>query len=432
MSVARIGVRLGLLGLVLLVSSASGIAVAREAETDPAKVVVTGVDDPRMASFDRLMREFLATRKIPGAALAVSRRGRLVYARGFGLADLETAQAVEPGALFRIASVSKPLTAVTVLHLADRQKFSLDDPVLDLLGPGVFGGDGPPADPRWASITVRQVLQHRGGWDREASFDPMFRAFAIAREFGVEPPAGPDLIVRSMLRRKLDFEPGARYAYSNFGYCLLGRLIEKVTGEPYERAVQTSVLEPLGVRGRALRLGHTALGDRAAGEVHYYARDRKAPYGTWSLEALDAHGGWIATAPALVKFAAAFDPPAACQVLSAGAIETMFERPPGRAGFRRDGKPKASYYGCGWQVRPVGDSGVNAFHNGSLPGTSSLLVRRFDGLCWAVLFNTRETPDAKDKDKKEPAEAIDPLLHKAAAAVVDWPETDLFSRREFD
>ncbi len=208
----------------------------RDHATDPEAVGVTGEDDPRLAAFDRMMRAFLAGRAIPGAALAVTRHGRLVYARGFGFADRDAGRPVRPRTLFRVASVSKTLTAATVLHLAGRGRLRLDDPVLDVLGPEVSGGDRPPADPRWSRVTVREALQHRGGWDREASFDPMFRPVAIAREFGVEPPAGPDLIIRSMLRRPLDFDPGARYAYSNFGYCLLGRVIEKVAGQDYGRA----------------------------------------------------------------------------------------------------------------------------------------------------------------------------------------------------
>ena len=416
-------------------------ANAREPETDPKAVVVTGVDDPRLSSFDRMMRDFVAKRKIPGAALAVTRHGRLVYARGFGFADLDAAEPVKPRALFRIASVSKPLTAVTVLHLVDQGKLRLDDKVLDVLGPGVFGGDGPPADPRWARVTVREVLQHRGGWDRGKSFDPMFRSILIAREFKAEPPAGPDLIIRSMLRHKLDFDPGARYAYSNFGYCLLGRLIEKVTGEPYGRAVHETVLRPLGVTPRGMRLGRTLPQFRAPGEVHYYDKNLTAravvgrptgrpvpgPYGAWSLEAMDAHGGWLASAPALVRFASAFDQPARCKVLSVGAIATMFKRPPGPAGFLLDGTPRAAYYACGWQVRPVRGGGANTWHNGSLDGTSSILVRRSDGLNWAVLFNTRNTPDGE-----EPAGAIDGLVHKAADAVSRWPDKDLFSGPEAD
>lgn len=425
------------LALLLALSGVASPAPAREPEADPAKVVVTGVHDPKLESFDRLMRGFVARNRVPGAALAVTRNGRLVYARGFGFADLETAEPVRPHVLFRIASVSKPLTAVAVLHLIDQGKLRLDSTILDVLRPeAVATKDGPPADPRWKQITVGEVLQHRGGWDRAASFDPMFRSVAIAREFDAEPPAGPALILRSMLRRPLDFDPGARFAYSNFGYCVLGRVVETVTGEPYGEAVRQRVLVPLGIDPREMRLGHTLSAGRAAGEVHYYdekgrtgaavvgspiGRTVPEPYGAWSLEAMDAHGGWLASAPALVKFASAFDHPARCKVLSARAIGLMFARPPGPAGFEPDGKPKDAYYGCGWQVRPVGRDRANTWHNGSLPGTASILVRRSDGVNWAVLFNTRDGPDGRLLAGK-----IDPLVHQAADAVRLWPVENLF------
>jgi CubicO group peptidase (beta-lactamase class C family) len=422
--------------LALLLIEASGVcrpvaAAGVEPASDPDRVVVTGRHDPRLASFDRLFRQFMARHKVPGAAVAVSRRGRLVYARGFGYADLGSGGAVRPDALFRIASVSKPITSAAVLALVDRGKLGLDDRVLDRLGPGF---DAPPADPRWRQITLREVLQHRGGWDRDRSFDPMFRPVLIARRFQAEPPAGPRLVIRYMLGQPLDFDPGARSAYSNFGYCVLGRVIERATGEPYEAAVGRLVLRPLGLTPRAMRLGRTLPGGRAPGEVHYHGggngtsvfpplgRPVPEPYGAWNLEAMDAHGGWLATAPALVRFASSFDGSARSKVLSGRAIATLFERPPGSAGASPDGRPRDAYYGCGWNVRPVAGRGANTWHTGSLPGTSTLLVRRWDGLNWAVLFNTRDGASGVYL-----ADAIDPLVHGAADAVAEWPDVDLFA-----
>jgi N-acyl-D-amino-acid deacylase len=101
----------------------------------------------------------------------------------------------------------------------------------------------------------------------------------------------------------------------------------------------------------------------------------------------------------------------------------MFARPPGRAGHEADGAPSAAFYACGWMVRPQ-EHGANTWHAGYLDGTATLLVRRSDGLCWAVLFNS----DAS-KDGRPLYSLIDPLMHKAANAVRQWPgETDLFGR----
>ena len=117
-----------------------------------------------------------------------------------------------------------------------------------------------------------------------------------------------------------------------------------------------------------------------------------------------------------MRFGAAFDNPQTCPILKAESVETMFARPRGAAGRGADGKPAPAYYGCGWMVRPVGLR-ANTWHAGALDGASTLLVRRHDGLTWAVLFNAR-TGSLKDKDL---AAEIDPLVHEAVGKVKEWP-----------
>jgi CubicO group peptidase (beta-lactamase class C family) len=396
-------------------------------------VAASGRGDPRLRSFDKLMTEFVRDHQIPGAALAVSYHGRLVYARGFGFADVERKQPVQPGSLFRIASVTKPITAVAVMKLVGGKKLRVDDRVVDVLRlrQQLDGMKG--ADARWKDITILHLLQHTAGFDRDKSFDPMFRPIDIARSLQEMPPAGADAIIRYMLSKPLDFTPGERHAYSNFGYCLLGRVIEAVSGKNYETYVRENILRLVGVE--ATRQGHTLIDGRLPGEVHYYDGQNRTtravvgppdrvplPYGGFYLEAMDSHGGWVASAPDLVRFAAAFDVPARCPVLSTREIATMFARPAGAAGFDKDGKPKDAYYACGWMVRPVGRSGrANTWHAGSLDGTATLLVRRHDGLDWAVLFNTRHDPAGGSLTDK-----IDGALHGAADAVRSWPEWNLF------
>lgn len=388
---------------------------------DAASVPRSGKDDPRFRSFDELLTSFLVEQRIPGATVAVGRDGKVLYSRGFGYADLDAKRAVEPTDLFRIASISKPITAVAVLQLVEQGKLKLDEPALAQLGGGNV------ADERFARITVRQLLQHTGGFDRGASFDPMFRAVPIAQSLNRRPPAGTTEVIAFMGTRRLDFDPGTKYAYSNFGYCLLGRLIERASGKPYGEYVKREVLRPVGVRDA--HLGRTHLDGRRTNEVRYYTDDdrtgrsvfaaslgRRVPvqYGAWHLEAMDSHGAWIASAPDLVRFAMAFDDPDDCPLLKPASIETMFAPPPGDVAKEDDGSPKAVHYGCGWSVRRAG-KGLNTWHTGSLDGTSTLLVRRHDGLSWAVLFNTRDTPG-----NERPSGLIDPLMHGAANAVRDW------------
>jgi CubicO group peptidase (beta-lactamase class C family) len=395
----------------------------------PAEFPVTGRADPNLAGFDRLVISFMKKHQVPGGALAVTKDGRVVYSRGFGYADTGKMQPVVPQALFRIASISKPITAAAVLKLVEQGKLKLDDFAFQILQLQPFLEEKKRVDPRLRKITIRQLLQHTAGWDRDKSFDPMFESVKIARALKVPPPAHAEHVIRYMMGQPLDFAPGARYAYSNFGYCVLGRIIEKVSGQSYESYVRQHILRPLGIRD--MRIGRTLPQGRAAGEVHYYAgKDRTAPavfagmldrnvptpYGAWYLEAMDAHGGWIASAVDLVRFASAFDHPDHSKLLQAKTIDLMFARPPGLAGLTKNGKPRATYYACGWSVRPVGKKGHSTWHPGALDGTGTLLVRRADGVNWAVLFNKRH-----DQKGKALTAEIEPLLHAAADQVTRWP-----------
>jgi CubicO group peptidase (beta-lactamase class C family) len=418
---------------IVVISLAARLGAA--GSDNASSVVETGSACEALAPFDELMRSFLRDNEIPGGALAVARQGRLVYARGFGYADAPQKLPVQPDALFRIASISKPITAVAVLQLIDAGKCGLDDPVFPLLPDLVPLSDGGGVDGRLKEITIRHLLQHRGGWDRDVSIDPMFHSVAIASGLGVAAPAGPPEIIRFMATWPLDFDPGTRYAYSNFGYCVLGRVIERMTGVTYEEHVRAALLEPLGIR--RMRMGRTLADERAEGEVRYHlpqgetglaavghpqARRVPRPYGAWYLEAMDAHGGWIASAIDLVRFASRVATDAEPHVLSPESRAAMIARPPGPEELDEDGKPRTRYYGLGWSARPVGDDGrVNLSHMGLLDGTSTLLVIRHDGLCWAAVFNT-----SRSSDGSAPASKIDPLLHEAADAVQSWPESDAF------
>lgn len=383
-------------------------------------------------SFDTAINGFMKERNIPGGALAVTRNDRIVYARGYGWADRENNVAAGPDTLFRIASLSKPITAVAVLRLVERGKIGLEDHPYETLGWEAEALPDATVDPRLKQVTVLQLLQHTGGWDRDRSFDPMFRPGTIARAVGKPGPPGPRDVIRYMLGQPLDFDPGQRYAYSNFGYCVLGRLIEKATGQTYEQAIQQLVLKPAGVS--RMRLGASLVGGRAEGETHYYMPQEELadnvfpepppkvpwPYGGFYLEAMDAHGGWIASATDLAKLSLALRDPSASPVLSQRMFEVMSAPPPPPAWRDTHGTLKDFYYGCGWSVRPQGaQDKANLWHTGSLPGTYTIWIRRVDGLSFVALFNQR-TGQGKPSDSE-----IDPLLNKAANAVTRWPETNL-------
>jgi N-acyl-D-amino-acid deacylase len=369
------------------------------------------------SAFDTWMQSFMEEHKIPGGAAAIVRDGKLVYARGFGWADRDAKEAVEPQSLFRIASVSKPITAVAILRLMEQGKLKLDDKVMEYLKYEPHFEEGGKFDERWRQVTIAHCLAHTGGWDRDKSYDPMFQAVRMARSLKVELPIVPQHIIRYQLGQPLDFDPGQRYAYSNFGYSILGRIIERVSGQPYEKYVQAELLAPLGIT-RA-RIGGSLETERADGEVRYYtvtsgqgtavvgsgAGEAKVPigYGTWRQETLDSHGGWIASAPDLARFAAAFDLIEDGQrsrggLLKPETIALMFQ-PHADVPSTEDKTKIVGHYGFGWTVKDesdaAGKTAIVARHGGALPCTATSLMHFPDGTNVAVLFNLGQFPDGR-------------------------------------
>ena len=388
------------------------------------RLPVTRPASPGTTEFDRLISELIAKWELPGGAVGVVESGRLVLARGYGYADVERTVPVAPDMRFRIASVSKPITAVAVLRLVDDGHLSLDDQAVALLDHIVSPAEL--TDPRIKDITVRMLLQHSAGWEPDG-YDPMFDTTEIARAAGTSPPAGPQTIIRHMLTQELDYTPGTKHVYSNFGYCILGRIIERVTGEPYESAIQSTVLDEMGISG--IHVGRTRPDQRAKGEVAYESNTDTAsvfpgegavPFadGGFHLEGMDAHGGLAASVVDLLRFVTHIDGHGSAErVLSPEACQAMVGRP------ALDQWADSDYhYAMGWNVRPAPD---NWWHAGSLPGSSSMLVRAGrEGRAWVALFNSRPA------DFNTFHQELDGLLWEATRSVDAYPAFDLFE--EFD
>ena len=218
--------------------------------------------DPRFASFDRRIREFIKEHRVPGVSIAVTDRGRVVFRRGYGYADVASGEVVQPKSLFRIASISKPITSVAILQLIEQGKLKLKNKIFEVLDyEDDIRAAGDKFDPRLRDITIRHLLEHRGGWDRGVSFDAMFQSVRFAQQVEVDAPADQAAVIKAMFSHQLDFDPGERYAYSNFGYCLLGRVVEKLSGQPYDEYVKKHVLAPIGIT--AMKIGRSRLAGRA-------------------------------------------------------------------------------------------------------------------------------------------------------------------------
>jgi len=416
-----------------------GIAFAALPSFNPHPVLaqtlpMTGTDIPSLHAADSILTNFMTTYGVPGGVFAVVQNGRLVFIRGYGYADKDTGELAQPDSLFRLASLSKSLTAAAILKLVEQGQLSLSQPAFGLLNYPAPTYAGAAVDPRLNSVTVRQLLNHTGGWDRNAAinpdgyygFDPTVNwTVRAAADMGVPAPADPTTMVRWMMGKPLQFDPGTQYQYSNFGYTVLGRIIEKLTGTNYDAFVK-SLLAQAGVR--RMRLAGSREVERAPAEVKYYDYPGASlvtsifpqdtgpvplPY-DFSYSTMDSHGGWSASALDLLRFITAVDgrstPP---DILSLTSISNMIARPSPPWGPTQE-----PYYGMGWMVRNTPD---NWWHTGALPGTGTEMVRAGNGFTWVALFNFRayQNDNAFFND-------MDALGWNILNAVSQWPTNDFF------
>jgi CubicO group peptidase (beta-lactamase class C family) len=218
------------------------------------------------AAMGRIGRAFMEKYSVPGMSVSVSRNGKFVYEHQWGMADKKDAQLVEPTSLFRIASVTKPITSATIFALIEKGRLNLNDKVF---GPsGVLGTKygKTPYRQYVTDVTVDHLLTHSsGGWPNDST-DPMFRFDSWDHA---------KLISWALENLPLTSPPGQNWAYSNFGYCVLGRVIEEVTGQPYADYVQANILAPCGIGD--MRIAGNKLDQRAPNEVEYYGQYSEDP-----------------------------------------------------------------------------------------------------------------------------------------------------------
>ena len=324
---------------------------------------------PQIQTF---VERFMRTYDVPGLSLAYGRGTRILLAAAFGSANRRDHQPATSQSLFRIASLSKCITSAAIFTLVDAGKLRTSDLVF---GPTGILSNFAVAPGHIRQVTVRHLLTHTaGGWGNEGN-DPMFHNHDRDRNLFLQ---------HTVTDYSLYNAPGSTYAYSNFGYFLLGRIIGRVSGQPYPAYVQQHVLRPLGITDMQLGTNQTA-----PGEVHYYGDGPSNPYDV-PIELHDANGGWLATPTDLVHFALG--------VFSAtdkAGAPTLFS-PQTLAGILQ---PTAAnpHYACGWGLSPDGD----ATHAGALPGTATLLMHRHDGLAWSILTNTRRIHSAMEEDLRK-------------------------------
>ncbi len=335
----------------------------------------------------RLAEAFRTKYAVPGLSIAIAFRGRLLYEEAFGMADSESGERLSPAHRFRIASLSKPITSVAIMDLLERGKLKLEDRVF---GRGaVLGTDygQAPYKPYVEDITIEHLLTHTcGGWPNDSS-DPMFRRPAMSVT---------ELIAWTLDSIPLTDPPGQHHAYSNFGYCVLGRVIEVLTGTFYQDHVRQRILGRCGITDMVI--GGNSLAERLEGEVRYYGQRNENPYNI-NVRRMDSLGGWVARARDLVAFVTHVDGLSTTpNILRADTIAKMVTPSAASSGYAK-----------GWSVNRLN----NWWHVGSLPGSETIMVRTANGFVWAALTNTR-------RDRTQMARDLDNLIWSMTRQVTRW------------
>jgi CubicO group peptidase (beta-lactamase class C family) len=280
----------------------------------------------------------------------VARDGRMLLAKGYGLANVEWQVPNTLRTKFRIGSLTKQFTATLIMQLREAGRLNLQDSICKYLDPCVAA---------WQPVTLAQLLSHTSG---------------IAGYGGKPNPGSPPAppwtaaqIAASFRDRPLQFVPGTKWQYSDWGYCLLGLVIEKVTGKPYATVVDERIFEPLGMRDSGYDRPELILKERAAGYrweggvVNAAYIDMAGPY---------AAGGLYSTAQDLYKWDQALY---SDKVLPRPALELMWTE-------------VISNYGFGWMVvRPTASTSrpppwavpghFQVVHPGNINGFSSEILR---------------------------------------------------------
>lgn len=366
---------------------------------------------------DYNVNRFLQRNNLAGASVSVAKDGRMVFAKGYGFADKERSIHVQPYNLFRIASVSKLITAVAIMKLVENNKLSLDSHVFGkggVLNDSIYLNY---KDPKVEEITVKELLNHSAGWTNRWG-DPMFIPTVIAKKMNVDYPIKKEDIIRFMLQKRLHYAPGTMSSYSNFGYSVLEKVIEKTSGMKYEMFLKANVLYPIGIFD--MQIGGSYPWERSDLEVKYYepedsylvldhmGKEKLVPrcYGGNDIKTLGAAGGWISSTTDLLRLVVGIDGFEKPQdILSRHSIDDMTTidlvggSPLGWRGIKKD-----KYW----------------YRTGTLAGTSALVVRRDDGISYVIVFNSSSWKGPEFSND------IISMMNGTIAKVEEWPSYDLF------
>ena len=370
----------------------------------PANRPGTGPVVPELALLESAMTNFLIAHNFDAGTLALMKDSKLVFRQGYGWRDAHFTTVIHPDNLFRLASVSKMLTASAIYKLVAAGKITPGTKIYDYLGIPPWGGTL--GDSRITNITVQHLLDHAGGWNQSTSpvGDPMFRTIQVSTNLGLNYPAAATNVISWVFARPLDFAPGTTSAYCNLGYSLLGRVIEKAGGKSYLNYIQQDLL---GNAGLANILGFTNV---------VQSHSRPGELAPWEI--------WYADQPQFLT-RSAVDFPTNLLVRGIDGVD-YFESYDSFGGLSGSALGLCHYllnYLEGYNARiPGAPLSWNYLFYGSLPGASSVLCQNINqtaastnGLEFAALFNERY-------DLAEGANiAAYNAITNAVAGISSWP-----------
>lgn len=330
----------------------------------PDRNAATGVtlSAAEAAPIERYLHAEMSAQGIPGLAVAVIRRGRVVYARGFGVATLEHDVPVRPDTRFQIGSIGKQFTAVLIEQLAREGRLALDEPLSKYL---------PEIPPGWAGVSLRLMLNHQSGIAQLTA--PEHALLDLRHEYT------EGEYIRLAASLPLDFAPGTDTAYSDTAYVLLGFVIARVTGRFYGDLLQERIFGPLGMARTRILSDTDIIPGRASG---YQA----GPDGALRNQAYvapflnrTADGSLYSTVLDLARWDAAL---AGERVLPQAVLARMWRIDP-----LRDGRMPLLHYGYGWEINTLRGHRVVEY-DGNWQGFQAALARFVDlDLSVVVLTN---------------------------------------------
>lgn len=332
-------------------------------EPTPTPTPVTQED---IAAIDSKVTAFLSTYNIPGASLAISKNGKLVYKKAYGKADKEANVDMTPTHRFRVASVTKTFTGIAIMRLVQAGKLKLTDKVF---GPGSILGTeyGTKAySTRALNVTVGQLLQMTtGGFVLSNDSDPI----------GANPAMNNTQYFNWLMDNAVQkYDPGTRHWYINTNYFIAARVIEKVSGKSFYQFMKDDFLEPLGIGSAAM--AKSSLANRQSDEVKYYGQGSLLgnEY-NFPIERRDGDGGLVINATDLLKFVLAIDGSTSRPDILDAATLNLFKQSSGPA-------PLSPNFGHG-----VATWGERIYFYGALPGTRSSYMTDPNGMAVALVFN---------------------------------------------